>query len=53
MSEPQSFWAMGGYAFHVWSSFGFTAAVFAWNLWAPGARRRQVARQIEEEAEEP
>jgi len=46
------FWAMGGYALYVWGSFGITALVFVWNLLTPGARRRRIIRELNEEAEE-
>jgi heme exporter protein D len=29
----QSFWAMGGYAFFVWSSFGMTALLIILECW--------------------
>jgi len=29
----QSFWAMGGYALYVWSSFGMTALLIALECW--------------------
>lgn len=37
------FWAMGGYGFFVWGSYGVTAAVIAFEL-AALARRMKVAR---------
>lgn len=43
-----AFWAMGGYAYFVWSSFGLTFAVLAWNVLAPGARRRALLRMLSE-----
>lgn len=33
----EDFLHMGGYALYVWSAYGLTALVFAWNLWS--ARR--------------
>jgi heme exporter protein D len=40
------FLAMGGYAPFVWGSYGATLLVFAWNLLAPRARRREILRRI-------
>ena len=37
---------MGGYAVYVWCSYGFGAAVFAWNLLAPRLRRRQILKEL-------
>lgn len=37
-----SVWAMGGYAWYVWGSFGFALVVFAWNALAPRWRRKQL-----------
>jgi heme exporter protein CcmD len=46
------FWNMGGYAVYVWGSYGAAFLVFAWNVWAPRARRRQLQRDLAEEAGE-
>ena len=43
MSE---FFAMGGYAKYVWSSFGLTLAVLLANLWSAQRRHRLVQAQI-------
>lgn len=40
------FLAMGGYAPFVWGSYGATLVVFAWNLFAPALRHREVLRRI-------
>lgn len=37
---------MGGYAAYVWSSFGFAAAVFLWNLFAPILRRSDILKEL-------
>jgi heme exporter protein CcmD len=47
------FWDMGGYAFYVWGSYGFAAAVFAWNVVAPRVQRHAVRRRLRAAAGEP
>ena len=42
----ESFFAMGGYAFYVWTSYGLTAAVLLFNLIAPIVQRKQLFRQL-------
>ena len=37
----QSFWAMGGYALYVWSSFGMTALLIALECWQVKSAWRQ------------
>ena len=37
----ESFFAMGGYAFYVWTSYGITFAMLLWNLFAPIVLRGQ------------
>lgn len=37
---------MSGYAAYVWGSYGFAAAVFAWNLIAPRLRRREILKEL-------
>ena len=41
------FWAMGGYAFYVWGSYGVTAAVLAAEIFALRARRRRALAAAE------
>ncbi len=41
-----AFFAMGGYALYVWSSFGVFAAIMVWNIVAPALRRRAVLQQL-------
>ena len=48
MSE---FFSMGGYGLFVWGSFAAFAAVLAWNIQAPQARRRAVFRRLVEDEE--
>ena len=45
------FFAMGGYAFYVWGSFGATALVMALEVWQVRARRRQILRNLSEQPE--
>ncbi|MBA1148116.1 heme exporter protein CcmD [Ectothiorhodospiraceae bacterium WFHF3C12] len=40
------FLAMGGYGAYVWSAYGITVAVLAWQLILPVVQRRQIVRQI-------
>lgn len=35
------FWAMGGYGFYVWGSYGVTAAAIAAEIWALARRTRR------------
>lgn len=39
------FWAMGGYGFFVWSSYGVTAAVIAAELFALSRRMKKARAQ--------
>lgn len=45
------FFAMGGYAFYVWGSFGATALIMALEVWQVRARRREILRNLSEEPE--
>ena len=40
------FFAMGGYAFFVWTSYGITAAVIAFNIVMPLIQRKQVIKRV-------
>lgn len=51
MSDTGAFLDMGGYAMYVWSSFGALAMVLGWNIASPRQRRRQVLRQLAEDAD--
>ncbi|PPD22906.1 MAG: heme exporter protein CcmD [Methylomonas sp.] len=42
----QEFFAMGGYAFYVWTSYGITAVVLIVNLLLPVMQRKQWLRRI-------
>ena len=39
-SSPAEFFAMGGYAFYVWGSYGVAAALIVAELWLLVTRRR-------------
>jgi heme exporter protein D len=41
----QEFFAMGGYAFYVWTSYGIATAVLVWNVVLPIWQRKQFFRQ--------
>lgn len=43
------FFAMGGYAFYVWGSFGTTAVVMALEVLQINHRRQQVLRNLRSE----
>ncbi len=45
MNNPD-FWAMGGYAFYVWTSYGITFAVLLWNLISPVLQRKNLLRRL-------
>lgn len=40
------FWAMGGYAGYVWSSYGIAAVVILANIVVPVIAHRRIARRI-------
>ncbi|MGZ5056097.1 MAG: heme exporter protein CcmD [Methylobacter sp.] len=42
----QEFFAMGGYAFYVWTSYGLTLIVLLANIIIPVAQRRQLLRSL-------
>jgi heme exporter protein D len=44
----EHFFAMGGYAFYVWTSYALAAIVLAYNVAAPIRRRRAVLRTLRE-----
>ncbi len=44
-----AFFAMGGYAGYVWSSYGLAAAILIWNIWSALAAH-QVARAAAQRA---
>lgn len=42
----QEFFAMGGYAFYVWTSYGLALIVLLANIIIPVAQRRQLLRSL-------
>jgi heme exporter protein D len=40
------FWAMGGYGFYVWGSYGAVVAVIALELWLLRARRSTAVAEV-------
>lgn len=42
----KEFFAMGGYAFYVWTAYGVTLAVLVVNLVIPIVQRKQLIRQL-------
>ncbi|MDY6956412.1 MAG: heme exporter protein CcmD [Pseudomonadota bacterium] len=41
------FFAMGGYAFYVWSAYGLAVLVFVYNAWIPARRHGRLRRSIQ------
>jgi heme exporter protein D len=48
-NSPSEFFAMGGYALYVWSSFGMCALVLLLEPVVIRARHRQVVRRLKQE----
>lgn len=46
MKALAEFLHMGGYALYVWSAWGLTAVVLAWNAVAPRRRERLLRREL-------
>lgn len=46
MNSLAEFLHMGGYALYVWSAWGLTAVVLAWNALAPRRREAQLRREL-------
>jgi heme exporter protein D len=46
MNTWQSFWAMGGYAFYVWTAYGLSAAILLLNVLLPLAREKRLLREL-------
>ncbi len=42
------FFAMGGYAFYVWSSFGIAAAIILYNIVEPVLHHRKALKTADE-----
>lgn len=45
------FFAMGGYASYVWSSFGIALAIYAWNVLAPLTQRKALLKSLVEDTQ--
>jgi heme exporter protein D len=50
MKSLHEFFAMGGYAAYVWTSYALAAVVLAWNVIQPLRREKQVLRALAERA---
>ncbi len=48
-NSVSEFFAMGGYAFYVWGSFGATALVMGVETWQIRQRRRELLRELRHE----
>lgn len=48
-ASATDFWAMGGYGFYVWGSYGITVAVIAIELWLLHTRRRNAISALKQE----
>ncbi|MEY3807402.1 MAG: heme exporter protein CcmD [Pseudomonadota bacterium] len=46
MNNLQEFFAMGGYAFYVWTSYGLTLIVLLANIIMPVLQRKQFLRSL-------
>jgi heme exporter protein D len=44
-ASPSEFFAMGGYAFYVWGSYGLAAVLIVAELWLLVTRRRTLLEQ--------
>jgi heme exporter protein D len=47
-SSASEFFAMGGYGFYVWGSYGIAALILILNLYIPQQRRKTVRRLLRE-----
>jgi heme exporter protein D len=47
-NSPSEFFAMGGYAFYVWSSFGMCALVLVWEPLVIRARYKAVRLRLQQ-----
>jgi heme exporter protein D len=48
-ASAADFWAMGGYAFYVWGSYGAVVAVIAIEIWLLKARRSSAVAEVKQE----
>jgi heme exporter protein D len=49
-NSPSEFFAMGGYAFYVWSSFGMCALVLVWEPLVIRARYKAVRLRLQQQS---
>jgi heme exporter protein D len=49
-NSPSEFFAMGGYAFYVWSSFGMCALVLVWEPLVIRARNKAVRLRLQQQS---
>jgi heme exporter protein D len=48
-NSPAEFFAMGGYALYVWSSFGVCALVLIWEPLSIQIRKKAIIRRLKQE----
>ena len=48
-NSPAEFFAMGGYALYVWSSFGVCALVLIWEPLSIQIRKKVIIRRLKQE----
>ena len=48
-NSPAEFFAMGGYALYVWSSFGVCAAVLLWEPMSIRFGKKAIIRRLQQE----
>jgi len=48
-ASATDFWAMGGYGFYVWGSYGATLVVIAVEIWMLRVRRRAAVAALKQE----
>jgi heme exporter protein D len=48
-NSPAEFFAMGGYALYVWSSFGVCALIMVLEPWAIQRRRKAIVQRLKRE----
>jgi heme exporter protein D len=48
-ASAADFWAMGGYGFYVWGSYGAVVVVIAIELWLLKARRSSAVAEVKQE----
>lgn len=47
-ASAADFWAMGGYGFYVWGSYGAVVVVIAIELWLLKARRSSAVAELKQ-----